>query len=188
MRPVFLITSLTLALAAGQADSARAQAGSVVSVGVDGVLRDPRGGLDGSFRVAALVRVRFRPGLTPALGIGGFSSDWPDGGRMFVRTLMAGPAYRIERGRVSYSAAVVVGYAFGRLEDAAPGRTLHGAWALQPSVGVWYDLSERIGVRVSAGYLVARLPSRQDDAGIVRTTRVRADAMVLRVGVAYALF
>ena len=179
---------ITLALAAGLAGSARAQTGSVVSVGVDGVLRNPRGGLDDSFRAAALVRVRFRPGLTPALGIGGFSSDWPDGGRMFVRTLMAGPSYRIERGRVSYSASVVAGYAFGRLEGGPPGRTLHGNWALQPSLGVWYDLSERFGVRVSAGYLVARLPSTQGAAGLAPPTRVRADAMVLRVGVAYALF
>jgi hypothetical protein len=35
---------------------------------------------------------------------------------------------------------------------------------------------------------MARLPSRQDDAGIARTTHVRVDAMELRVGVAYAIF
>ncbi len=179
---------VALALAFGMALPARAQTGSVVSVGVDGVLNEPGTGFDRSFRVAPLVRVRFKPGLTPALGIGGFSSDWSDGGRMSVRTLRAGPSYRLERGRVSISGAVLAGYAFGRLEDAPPEHRLRGNWAVQPSVGLWYDLSEQIGVRASVGYLVARLPASVDAGGVTRASRIRADAFVVRVGVAYAVF
>lgn len=178
---VFLLAGLA-------APAAHAQTGSVVSVGVDGVLNAPGSGLERSFRVAPLVRVRFKPGFTPALGIGGFSSDWSAGGRMSVRTLMAGPSYRLERGPVSISGTVLAGYAFGSLDDAPSGHRLRGNWAVQPSLGVWYDVSEHVGVRASVGYLVARLPTSVDASGLVQTSRIRADAFMVRVGVAYALF
>jgi hypothetical protein len=182
-------TLLALSLAAGLAGPAFAQTGALFSIGADAVFHDPVRGLDNAFRVAPLVRVRFAPGLGPAASIGGFRAGFPDGeGRLRMRTLMAGPAYSLERRRITASVALLAGYAFSKLEAGAPGQRLRGSHAFQPTVGVWYDLSEKLGVRASVGYLMARLPLTVDGPGGPRSTRVRADALVLRLGVAYAVF
>lgn len=180
---------LALAFAAGLALPASAQTGALFSVGADAVFHEPVRGLDGAFKVAPLVRVRFAPGLGPAAALGGYRAGFADGeGRLRVRTLMAGPAYSIERGRITASVALLAGYAFSRLEGGAPGQRLRGSHAFQPTLGVWYDVSEKLGVRVSAGYLLTRLPLTVAGPGGPRSTRVRADALVLRVGLAYAVF
>lgn len=182
-------TLFALGIVAGLAGNAAAQTGALLSAGADAVFHEPARGLGSAFKVAPLVRVRFAPGFGPAAAIGGFRAGFADGeGRLRMRTLMAGPAYSVERGRITASVALLAGYAFSRLEGGAPGARLRGSHAFQPTLGVWYDVSEKLGVRASAGYLVTRLPLTVEGPGGPRSTRVRADALVLRVGVAYAVF
>jgi hypothetical protein len=187
MRKVVLLAASILA---GLAATAEAQSGALFSLGVDGVLHEPRGRLGSSVRPGLLVRLRLKPGLGPAVAVGGFRSGWDNAadGELRVRTLLAGPAYRVERGRVSVSASLLAGWAFNQLEAGSRGSRVSGSRALQPSVGVWYDLNDSLGVRASAGYLLTRPTMTSDGPAGLRTTRVRADAFVLRVGVAYAVF
>jgi hypothetical protein len=180
---------LTLTVAAGLAVPAAAQTGALVSVGAEAVLHRPGDGLDHSLRPSFLVRLRLKPGLGLSAGIGGFRAGWADTeARIKVRTLFAGPAYRVQRRRVTASVSLLAGYAFSRLEGAPPGQHVRGTVALQPSAGLWYDLSERVGLHAAVGYLVARPSLVVDGPGGRRTTRIRADAPVLRVGMAYAVF
>jgi hypothetical protein len=180
---------LTLTIAAGLAVPVAAQTGALVSVGAEAVLHRPGDGLDQSHRLGVLVRLRLKPGLGLSGGIGGFQAGWADTeARMKVRTVMAGPAYRVGRGRLSASVSLLAGYAFSRLEGAPSGQRMLGAPALQPSAGLWYDLSERVGLHAAVGYLVARPSLAVDGPDGRRTTRIRADAPVLRIGIAYAVF
>jgi hypothetical protein len=180
---------LTLTIAAFLAVPVAAQTGALVSVGAEAVLQRPGDGLDHSLRPSFLVRLRLKPGLGLSAGIGGFRAGWADTeARMKVRTVMAGPAYRVERRRLAASVALLAGYAFSRLDGAPPGQHLRGAPAFQPAVGLWYDLSERVGLHAAVGYLVARPSLVVDGPDGRRTTRIRADAPVFRIGVAYAVF
>ena len=183
------VALLTLTIAAGLAVPVAAQTGALVSVGAEVVLHRPGDGLDHSLRPAALVRLRLKPGLGLSAGIGGFRAGWADTeARMKVRTVMAGPAYRVQRRRLTLSVSLLAGYAFSRLEGAPRGQHMRGAPALQPSAGLWYDLSERVGLHAAVGYLVARPSLAVDGPDGRRTTRIRADAPVLRMGIAYAVF
>jgi hypothetical protein len=181
---------LTGGIIAFLAIPASAQTGALFSLGAEAVLHEPAGSLDRSLRLAPLIRLRLAPGLGPTAAIGGFRSALDDsgGGTMKVRTFMAGPAYRLERGRLAASAALLAGYASSRLDAAPSGHRARGSWALQPSVGLWYDVSESIGLRASLGYLVARPSLIVDSPSGPLTTRIRADALVMRLGVAYTVF
>jgi len=179
---------LTCAMAAGLAAPVAAQTGAVVSVGAEAALYDPSGATGHSLRFAPLVRLRLKSGFGPSASIGGFQAGWGDSARLKVRAYMAGPAYRFERRRLAGSVSMLAGYAFTRLEAAPAGQRLRNTLAWQPSVSLWYDLSESLGLHASVGYLLARPSLAVDGPYGTTTSRIRADAMVLRVGVAYTVF
>jgi len=182
--------ALLAVIAAGLAVPASAQTGALFSVGVEGVLHQPSDGLDRAFRIAPLIRIRLAPGLGPTAAIGGFRAGLDDtgGGTMKLRTVLAGPAYRLEKGRIAASVSLLAGYAFTRLEAAPPGHRVGGSVAFQPSAGLWYDVSDSVGLHTSVGYLVARPTMTVDGPGRPLTTRIRADALVVRLGIAYTVF
>lgn len=178
-----------LMVLAGAANGAWAQSGSMVSVGIAGVLYDPSSGLSHSFQPTPLVRLRLKAGFGPTLGYGAFRAGFADGdARMRMRTLMVGPSYRVERGRIAGSVALLGGYAFARLETAPTGQRLRGTLAWQPSASLWYDASDKFGLHASAGYLFARPSLVVDGPGGAVKRQVRADTLVLRLGVTYAIF
>jgi hypothetical protein len=123
-------------------------------------------------------------------------------GELRVRPIMAGYGYtRVIRG-ARMTADVIAGYALTTI-SLTPGasdayRDRLGArsvtadasntLAAKPEVEVWFDLNKKIGINVSAGYMIARphvtvRSSLGDDE-----RRVRADMVMLRIGAVYSIY
>lgn len=131
--------------------------------------------------------------------VGGFETEL---GELRVRPIMAGYGYtRVIRG-AKITAAMLAGYAWTKM-SLTPGagdayRDHLGArsvtadasntLAAKPEVEVWFDLSKKVGLNVSAGYMIARphvtvRSSLGDDE-----RRVRADMVMLRIGAVYSIY
>jgi hypothetical protein len=123
-------------------------------------------------------------------------------GQLRIRPIMAGYGYTWSRGRTTLTADVVGGFAINSFDlDAAAAQeyqTRRGAQNLhtsasnslvvKPELQVWYDLNDRIGIKLNGGYLVTR-PSATITSTLGDDTRqVRADAFLITVGVVYSLF
>jgi hypothetical protein len=59
---------------------------------------------------------------------------------------------------------------------------------LKPEVSVWRDLSEKIGVRASVGYLIARPHIAVRSTLGEDKRRVNADMLMFKVGMVYSIF
>jgi len=65
---------------------------------------------------------------------------------------------------------------------------MSGTWVVKPELSVWFDLSRKVGLNLSAGYLIARPtltvanPIRQE------TSRAVGDMFIVRIGAAYSIF
>ena len=123
-------------------------------------------------------------------------------GQLHVRPIMAGYGYDYRRGRQLFTASVVAGYAFVSMSLAptaidayydrlgARSVTLEtpNTFVVRPGFSVWHDLSEKVGLNVSTGFLVAR------PRVVVRSTlgdderRIRADMFQVKIGLAYSIF
>lgn len=131
--------------------------------------------------------------------IGGQDTDL---GELKVRPIMAGYGYSRVIRRARVTADVIGGYALTKISltpaasdayrDRLGARTVtadaSNTLAAKPEVGLWFDLNKKIGVNVSAGYLIARpnvtiRSSLGDDE-----RRVRADMFILKVGAVYSIF
>jgi hypothetical protein len=125
-----------------------------------------------------------------------------DLGQLRLRPMMAGYGYTRLRGRAAVTADVIAGYAFNSFElDAgalADYRNRLGATAVEskatnafvvkPEAQVWYDLSPRIGLKVSGGYLIAR-PSVTVTTSLGEDRRsVDADTFLITFGLVYSIF
>jgi len=131
--------------------------------------------------------------------IGGSSVEL---GQLEVRPFMAGYGYSygIQR-HTTITAAVLGGYALGslhleqgavdaytRLGQQSAVAKASGTPVLKPELGVWYNLSRRVGLNVNAGYMIARPEvSISTSAGVDRH-KARADEFILRVGTVFSLF
>jgi hypothetical protein len=123
-------------------------------------------------------------------------------GELHIRPIMAGYGYTKVIRRYSITAAVLGGYAFGKMTISDPAaaayrRTLGVASAeanatnsvvFKPEIGVWYDLTKKVFVNVNAGYMMAR-----PDVSIVTSAgadmrKARADQFMIKAGVVYSIF
>ena len=151
--------------------------------------------------IGMVLRLPARNGWGPTVGFSWTTLDVTSGpsgvaalARLRLRPVMAGVLYGYARGRWAASASLVGGYSFNSVvvdqREAGPGRAIAAAGSLawRPSVTVWYDVGPRLGLEAFAGYLVTRprVTFASDDA-IVRR-RLRADALILGVGLAYWVF
>ena len=123
-------------------------------------------------------------------------------GRLTVRPFMAGWGYTygITR-RLNVTADVLAGYAFGSivLESAAidayqnrvgarsVSATASNTLVLKPEVGMWYDLSRRVGVNMNAGYMVARPDVIVNTSAGMDKRTARADQFIVKVGLVYSI-
>jgi hypothetical protein len=130
------------------------------------------------------------------------TSPEADLGNLRMRPVMVGYGYTKVRGRATVTADLVGGFSFNSF-DLAPsaaadyqartgGRNVDGhasnTFTLKPEVQIWYDLSERFGLRVTGGYLIAR-PSVTISSTLGDDKRsVRADVFLVTVGVVYSIF
>ena len=123
-------------------------------------------------------------------------------GELRIRPLMAGYGYTHLIGPTAIKGSVQGGYAFTSFEAAPSAADVYrdrlgarslstdaaNTFVVRPQVSVWRDVSRKVGVNVTAGYMIAR-PTLT-----VRTTlgeerqRVRADMFMLKMGVVYSVF
>lgn len=59
---------------------------------------------------------------------------------------------------------------------------------LKPEVQAWVDLSRKVGLNISLGYMIAR-PDVTVSSSLGRDTRaIRADVLMFKVGAVYSVF
>jgi hypothetical protein len=123
-------------------------------------------------------------------------------GELKVRPLMGGYGYSRVAGPVQVSANLLAGYAFASFEvqpsyDEIYRRTLgvqsihldvSNPWVLKPEISTWINISRKIGLNVSTGYVIARPTVTVSSVRGVDTQHIRADMFILKVGAVYSVF
>jgi hypothetical protein len=150
--------------------------------------------------VSPLVKLGSPRGLGPAIGFDWFQADLESLGqetsltRVHVKPVMAGLGYTIAADRLSFTPSVVGGVAFNSLTVTSSG-TIDGlpieignslVWRL--GVSTWFDVSRRVAMNVSAGYLMTGLGVTIIEQGRLVERRISGDTTVVHAGVAYRLF
>ena len=174
----------------------------VIGLGAAARLTRPSGtGLGAALSGGPLLRLRPRNGLGPTIAFNWMNAEVESGpaGRpglaaLQLRPVMAGVEYGIARGRFAAGASVVAGYSFNGLgidtERAGAGRAIavRNSLVWRPGLGAWWDVSPRIGIHAFYGYLFTRPAVTFASDTEIATERLRVDAAVLSVGVAYWVF
>ena len=123
-------------------------------------------------------------------------------GQIRVRPLMGGYGYQHRVGRTLVSGGVLAGYGLTSVsvkpEFEEMYRRTMGASALsvrarntlvvRPEVSVWLDLNEKMGLNISAAYMMARPEVTVFSPAGRDTRRINADMFTLRVGAVYSIF
>jgi hypothetical protein len=206
------ILLLTAVASAAFVSNARAQQGNTLAVGVNYTARAAdAGGTHGSRGIG--FAWRFGHGGTGwgwNAGLGWFSADIDrsiggrsiEFGEMHIRPLMAGYGYTYSFGRTSVSAQLVAGYAFvsfsptaaavAAYRDSLGGHALtveaSNTFAVRPQTSVWVNLSKRVGLNLTAGYVVARPRLTIRSSLGEESVHPRADVVVLSTGIVYKIF
>jgi len=190
---------------------AGAQSAAAIGLGLALSSYDPTGPLGQSATsIGPLIRINTGSGFGPTIGFDWYSVgvETTAGGqrvylgRVRVRPVMAGVAYKWNRGKYWLSASVVGGYAFARLavnDRARPVlRSGLGASVLsfdagnsfvwRPQLGLWYDADARVGITASIAYIGVRPMLRVAFDTGVRQTRLDAACTVLTFGLVYGVF
>jgi len=123
-------------------------------------------------------------------------------GELHVRPVMIGYGYNYRRGRQLFSATMLGGYAFASMKltpqatdayyDRLGARSItldtSNTFVVRPGLSVWHDVSRKVGLQVSAAFMVAR-PRATVLSTLGRDERrIRADMFQLKIGLAYSLF
>ena len=123
-------------------------------------------------------------------------------GAIRIRPIMAGYGYTWVHGRTAITGALLGGYSLNSFRLDAPALQEYAqrlnatgieaeatnAFTLKPGVLVWYDLNKLFGLKVEAGYLIAR-PSLVIRSSLGEDVRhIRADTFLVTVGLVYSLF
>jgi hypothetical protein len=123
-------------------------------------------------------------------------------GLLKVQPIMAGYGYTRVIGRTAISAKTLTGYAFSSAKLADSGRDAYrdrlGAQSItidasdtivvKPEVSMWHDLSEKMGLRASIGYMIARPQITVSSTLGDDKRRVKADMLMFKVGMVYSIF
>lgn len=152
--------------------------------------------------VGPLFRLGRGRGLGPAIAFDWIASEMrPRAGsplsgaaHVRIRPIMAGLSYTFAFERASIAPSLVAGYAFNSLRLFDAGGTaglpidVHNSLVWRPGISVWIETPARTAVNLSAGYLLttARM-SVLEDGRLVRRDH-RANAFIMRAGLAYTVF
>jgi len=144
------------------------------------------GGANAGTHIGPLFHIRNRPGWHPAFGLNWLMADLEmdmqtagGAGRLRLRPVMGGVSYAWVNDKLSVSPRLIAGYSFNRLRGLE-GASARDSLAAKAEIQLWRDLTPRIGVLGSVGYLFAR-PE-------VGGRTINADAFRAQLGVAYAVF
>ena len=174
----------------------------LIGAGASVRLNNPAGdALGQELDIGPILRLRSGNGLGPTIAF-----NWTDAeieasptglpalATVRIRPVMAGVQYGFTRGRLGAGASVVAGYAFNNLAIdktvAGSGRAVDvtNSFVWRPGVTLWYDVTQRIGLNVFGGYLFTRPEVTFVSDTEVVTHRLRANAVVISVGMAYWIF
>ena len=174
----------------------------LIGAGASVRLNNPAGdALAQKVGIGPMLRLRSGNGLGPTIAF-----NWTDAeieasptglpalATVRIRPVMAGVQYGFTRGRLGAGASVVAGYAFNSLAIdktvAGSGRAVDvsNSFVWRPGVTLWYDVTQRIGLNVFGGYLFTRPEVTFVSDTEVVTHRLRANAVVISVGMAYWIF
>jgi hypothetical protein len=208
------LNRLALGLLFGSlAISAHAQTGGRFAVGAQLSSRVAAGdGAHGATGVTLLWRVgHSEPGFGWDWGLNWYSAhlDHSVGeaspfelGELHVRPLMAGYGYTRIFGRTAVKVGALGGYAFTTFQMLPAGEVAlrrqmgvaslstdtSNTFVVKPQVIVWHDLSKKMGLNMSLGYVLARprLTISTPDGDDAR--RLRADVIMFRVGLVYSVY
>jgi hypothetical protein len=199
-----LVTPPTTGVAVPQAPAGRADeptARSFLGVGVSFTRSDPsHSRVMPAVRIGPTVRVGIGRGLGPVIGFSWTRTELvaPVGrgslGCLNVRPVMGGLGYTIRRARTAATLSTVGGIAFNSLCDAVPDSTsayalrAENSLAWRAGLSASYEASSRVALTSFLGYLVARPRLTMLTDGQLDTHVVRADTVLLSVGVLYKVF
>jgi hypothetical protein len=123
-------------------------------------------------------------------------------GELNIKPFLGGYGYTHIMGRTKVSTNVLAGYAMTsfRLRDgfAQAFRTESGleaidvksasTWVVKPEVSAWRDLTRKVGLNLSVGYMIARPKLTVTPTVDNETRRVTADVFMIKVGAVYSIF
>ena len=123
-------------------------------------------------------------------------------GELKVRPFMAGYGYTRVVRRATLTADVIAGYAWtnfsltGAASDAYrdhPGAgsvtaDASNTFTAKPEVSLWFDVNKKVGINVTAGYMIARPHVTIRSSLGIDERPVRADMFMLKVGAVYSIF
>lgn len=192
---------------------AHAQTETRVAVGAAlGVRASGRADATGAVRPVLLWRLGHgTPGWGFRYGFNWFSSDLEravDGrpaafGHLNVRPILLGYGYHFAvTPRLSISPNLKAGYAFSAFSmrrdfsdryEAALGAQrvsadVHNTFVLKPEVSAWVDVSRKIGINVTAGYMIAHPKLSLSSSAGTDLRRIDADMFMMKVGAVYSVF
>lgn len=174
----------------------------LIGAGASVRLNNPSGdALADELDIGPILRLRTGNGLAPTIAFNWTNAAMetsPTGlpalARVRIRPVMAGVQYGYTRGRLGAGVSVVGGYAFNNLDidetAVGPGRAVDVAnsFVWRPGATLWYDVTPRIGINLFGGYLFTRPKVTFVSDTSVETHRMRANAVVISVGLAYWIF
>jgi len=173
---------------------------NVLSVGGSITFSAPPEGTVGTHvKIGPTIRVGSGGGLGPAIGFSWFNAELSSPssgpmGRLRVRPVMGGLAYTVRGERVAVTFSAVGGPAFNSL--SGQGDTLGPDFALdvtnslavRSGASLWVDVGSSTAVNVFTGYLITRPDLTVLEDGVMVTRRLRADAVLVSMGLVYRLF
>lgn len=209
---VAVASGLVVGWLLGAATEAFAQTDGFLAVGAGVVARATTGaGAGDTHDPTLIIRLgRGRQGWGLRYGFNWYSTELERSlagenrpfGRLRVRPLLLGYGYetRYRRTRVSFN--LKGGYAFSSfsmqprfsetyrsvLNTSSVRADAANTLVLKPEVTAWVDLSRKIGLNISTGYLVARPELRLTSGAGVERRRVQADVFMFSVGAVYSIF
>ena len=207
-----LCLCVAIGLLMSTATNARAQSDSSLAVGGQFTIRDPAmGRAHGSSDVGLLWRFGHGDtgwGWTWSFNWFSTDIDRPIGpritelGELSVKPVMVGYGYRYAIDAVSVELNATAGYAFTSFHltpqaidayrDVLGARSMSADAAntlvARPEVGIWFDVTQKFGVNVNAGYMFARPRVTIHSSVANESQRIRADMFSVKIGMVYRIF
>jgi hypothetical protein len=209
---VLRVVAMVVMLLAGWSSAAQAQSGGAVAIGLGINMRGaPDESADGTIRPSFIWRIGHgNNGWGWRWGLNWYSADLSDPastratdfGTLRVRPIMIGYGYERRFGRLLVGGGMVGGYAltqfrmtpeFNDAYRAQLGATtvrtdVSNTFVVRPEMSAWIDLSRKVGLSISSGYVIARPEVTVSSSLGTDRRRIQADMFSIRIGAVYSIF